>query len=501
MDEFLEKLQEDQRRMRRFLRDNGQRFKDMGALMARTRRKGGRVFVLAEPPLEGMVQLVADEYMTQLPVIPVDLRKPVAPSVDPDSSEEPALGRTAAAKQVVRHLHGGDLILAFLHEGSDRETRRVLEAAHARRHKVLTVGGLGAKPLMKRIAKQRVTLPTRGIKTVCEAVLLTSRVLARVSRAAWRMKEGDDPPLVQLLCDTCNERVFLPETLRGGAGACPLCKAELDVPTGSVRRLDLPEPVPAPEGRKRSRPLKPSVLELPVANLDDDSPALEESDGLVSPPPDQEVSAPVGLVSGSHEAPSPIHVPSFGSGITVGSDIVSADPPPPSKSDRRPGIGTTVSAADPYSLDDDYLEGMTATPPESRSGMSSGISSGHLVSDSRRLSSRYTASDCRLRWGRGGFPDDDSPRHELISLTVEQVDFFLDPDDEAGSTLQKDDELWVRIEIPAFLEPIQLRGVLLDISGTSGSGKGTRVSLAFREIDPTVRRKLVRAAENLGAIA
>ena len=80
-------------------------------------------------------------------------------------------------------------------------------------------------------------------------------------------------------------------------------------------------------------------------------------------------------------------------------------------------------------------------------------------------------------------------------------DFFLDPDDEAGSTLQKDDELWVRIEIPAFIEPILARGVLLDISGTSGSGKGTRVSLEFRDIDPIVRRKLTRAAENLGAMA
>jgi RNase P subunit RPR2 len=506
VDEFLEKLQEDQRRMRKFLRDNAQKFKDMGALLAKTRRQGGRVFVLAEPPLEGMVQLVADEYLTQLPVIPVDLSKPSTPSVDPDSSEEPSLGRAAAAKQVVRHLHGGDLLLAFLHEGSDRETCRVLEAARARRHTIISVGGLGAKPLMKRIAKHhRVSLPTRGIKTVCEAVLLCSRVMARVSRAAWRQREADDPALIQILCDTCNERVFLPETKRGKSVRCPLCKADLDVPRTSSRHLNLPDMVEPKRGgkkRKPSRPLKPSVLEIPVANLDDSPPSLpiEESAGLRSPSPaEHEVSAPVGLVSASQEG-SPLHVPSFGSGITVGSEIVSADPPP-GPSERLPTLGTTVSSpADPYALEDAYMDDLTADHTSSRN-VSSGIASGGLASDSRRLSSRYTASDCKLRWGRGGFPDDASPRHELISLTVQQVDFFLDPDDEAGSTLQKDDELWVRIEIPAFIEPIMVKGVLLNISGTSGSGKGTRVALEFREIEPSVRRKLVRAAENIGAVA
>jgi hypothetical protein len=505
VDEFLEKLQEDQRRMRKFLRDNAQKFKDMGALLAKARRQGGRVFVLAEPPLEGMVELVAHEYMTQLPVIPVDLRKPSTPSVDPDSSEEPAMGRTAAAKQIVRHLHGGDLLLAFLHEGSDRETCRVLEAARARRHTIVAVGGLGAKPLMKRIAKHRVSLPTRGIKTVCEAVLLCSRVMARVSRAAWRQHDPDDPALIQVLCDTCNERVFLPETKRGKSARCPLCKADLDVPRTSSRHLRLPDTETrggVAKTRKPSRPLKPSVLEIPVANLDD-SPAslpIEESAGLRSPSPtEHEVSAPVGLVSASQEG-APLHVPSFGSGITVGSDIVSADSPP-KPSERRPTLGTTVSSpADPYALEDAYMEELTAGHTSSRS-VSSGIGSGHTGSDSRRLSSRYTASDCRLRWGRGGFPDDASPRHELISLTAQQVDFFLDPDDEAGSTLQKDDELWVRLEIPAFIEPILVKGVLLDISGTSGSGKGTRVALEFREIEPSVRRKLVRAAENIGAVA
>ena len=127
MDEFLEKLQEDQRRMRKFLRSHGLHFKKMGACLAAVRQAGGRVFVLGEPPLDGLMRLVADEYLVHLPAIPLDLDRPRPNSLDPDDSQDPpASAREAAARQVARHLHRGDLLLAFLHEGADRETRVVI---------------------------------------------------------------------------------------------------------------------------------------------------------------------------------------------------------------------------------------------------------------------------------------------------------------------------------------------------------------------------------------
>ena len=120
---------------------------------------------------------------------------------------------------------------------------------------------------------------------------------------------------------------------------------------------------------------------------------------------------------------------------------------------------------------------------------------------SRRVSARYTISQCRVRWGRGGYPDDTSPEHEMVLLGSSRLAFILNPDDEAGETLQAGDELYVRIQIPAFLEPILVRASLQEITGTSGIGGGARAELVFQDVEAKVRRKLDRASENLGAPA
>ena len=74
--------------------------------------------------------------------------------------------------------------------------------------------------------------------------------------------------------------------------------------------------------------------------------------------------------------------------------------------------------------------------------------------------------------------------------------FLIDNDDEAAATLQIHDELWVRIEIPAFLEPILVRGKIEDFEGSAGNG-GTRAWLAFHDVEIGVQRKLERAADEL----
>ncbi|MCO5171619.1 MAG: hypothetical protein M9894_35395 [Planctomycetes bacterium] len=546
MDEFLDKMQEDQRRMRRFLRAHGPKFKDMGEALAEARARRGRVFIIGEPPLDSLAPLLAEDYLTHLPALPVDLTRPRPASVDPDDSDEVAIGRAASAKQVGRHLHPGDVILAFLSDGADRETRMVLESARARRVPVLVIGGLAAKGPVRRLATVRLNLPTEGIKTIVESSFVVARILARVSRAAVRAGEPEEEHLVQATCDTCNERVFHDERLRGREVACPLCRATMKVPRDSARRA-IPQvgppvtPEPAPQRRRR---LRPSVLNVKALRLDEapSDPAPPEPDDEVvetppsrsprpssrsearsdvgkalvareptrsprpgsgpakpPPPPSPDPNdaslgdAPMGLIS--QDQPERPPEPSFGSDIMVGSDVV---PAAPSGSVREAAMATTASA-DPFALEDGFLQDLEM-PDEARASASS--SADGVESASRRLSARFTIAECRMRWGRGGYPDESGPTHELITLSPLRLAFFLDPDDEAGSTLQKGDELWLRLEIPAFIEPVLAQGILMSISGTSGVGRrGTRVELEFQDLDPVVRRKLARAAESMGAPA
>jgi phosphoheptose isomerase len=612
VDEFLDKMQEDQRRMRRFLRAHGSRFKQMGEALAAARQLRSRVFVVGEPPLDALAALVAEDYLTHLPALAIDLTRPAPPSVNPDD-DEVLVGRAAAAKQAARHLHAGDVVLALLVDGNDKETRRILESARAKRVTTLVIGGLDAKGAVKRLATARINLPTQGVKTIVESAFVCARILARVSRGVARGGggEGDGEPLVLATCDTCNERVFHEETERGRSVKCPLCQGTTRVAADATRRAAVTSAPPRPDGASKKRRLKPSVLALPVAKLaDDDSeddpdeatvpapeaeepatrttrssreggtlkgdakveprndaakggggssregkvktgsrsrpeeattsdagrveaeppkkgksrtamPAVEDNlDDLVidddlpsttapplrplTPPPKPTHDAPVGLVSHEQPRPSGRLEPNFGSDIMVGSDVVSAKDAP-----KGP---TVTQSADPYALDDGFLADVEMPGGRgARGGSGSGAGSASASASTaepggeppRRLSSRFTVAECRIRWGRGGFPDDGSPAHELVSLTSARLELVLDPDDEAGSTLQKGDELYLRIEIPAFMEPVLVRGVLSAIRGISGDGRrgGSRVDVEFREVDPVVRRKLARAAESMGAPA
>lgn len=469
MDEFLEKLQVDQRRMRKFLRGRGPQFKKMGKALAEPRRRGTRLFLVGEPPMAGLMQILAEEYLTHLPALPVDLTRTRPPSVDPDSERPPATPREAAALQVGRHLHEGDLVLAYLHEGQDRPTLALLEAAHDRGAKVMVIGGLGAKRAARKHAKLVLTLPTRGIKTVCEASFVATRILARVSRATCR--DGglaEEARLIQVTCELCGERVFFEEQSRGKQERCPLCEANVAVPRESGRRTTPPVVVERPAPPPGHRRPKPSVLEVKAIDPD----ALAAAD------------APRGLIS-DETTPGD----DDGELLSTGGDAA-----------KSPSV---TASADPFALEDGFLADLempaarTATPPPSSDDRVA------LPNASRRtVSARYTIEQCRLRWGRGGFPDDDSPEHRLVSFQRTGLEFLLRPDDPAGATLQVDDELFVRIEIPAFLEPILVRAVLIQISGsTGGSGDGSRAELEFRDPDATVRRKLDRAADNLRAPA
>jgi len=608
VDEFLDKLQEDQRRMRKYLSAKGLRFRAMGESLAACADAGGRVFVAGEPPLDLLTRVIGHEYFPHLSVVLID---------DP---EETAV-----------ELSEEDVLLAFLHEGKHKRIRRLLERARARSATVLVVGGLGARTAStKRQAEVMITLPTRGIKTVVEASFICARILARVSRAAMsRSQEGE---VVESGRKTRSDSRRSKSKSSGRKSEDTRSKSSRRnkrKTKSSGRKSERLEAksksksAPAEEEleaaseprvarRKRKKKLKPSVLELPTISpselesrppsanqvddsleeipleelqLDEPSPRedldeaeeleeeLEEAEGSeeelddidldeleakledapeegeesvdlgesidldedlddedlddidlgesldeeedpfadvdlaelgaaprsssrprpISRGPDGSLSgqaveatrsehfsppplvddAPVGLVS-HEDAPAG---PTFGSDIMLGSDV---------------GVVGAAGPADlgPISFDDDFLSDLEVQRPASGSRSTSEPQDGISA---RMVSARFSVQDCTIRWGRGGFPDDSSPAHTLLDFDGGQALFLLDHDDEAAATLAIQDELWVRIEVPAFLEPILTRARILDLAGSAGNG-GTTATLEFSELEARTRQKLERAA-------
>ncbi|MBL4848487.1 MAG: hypothetical protein JKY65_23445, partial [Planctomycetes bacterium] len=244
-----------------------------------------------------------------------------------------------------------------------------------------------------------------------------------------------------------------------------------DDPFEDIDLEDAGPPSKKPDSRREPISRQPDGTLAPVSVGAEGSGLVPDtrSERFTLPPdPLAQDDAPVGLVSRE----DPPAGPTFGSDIMLGSDA-----------------GFPGADLGPISFDDDFLSDLEVKPPSaSRSGSESedGISA-------RMVSARFSVRDCTIRWGRGGFPDDSSPAHTLIDFDGAQALFLLDHDDEAAATLQIEDELWVRIEVPAFLEPILTRARILDLVGSAGNG-GTTATLEFSELEAHTRRKLERAA-------
>ncbi|MEZ0227664.1 MAG: PilZ domain-containing protein, partial [Planctomycetota bacterium] len=187
-----------------------------------------------------------------------------------------------------------------------------------------------------------------------------------------------------------------------------------------------------------------------------------------------------------------------------------------------------TESADPFALPDAFVGDLImpqgrpvtkgAAPPSDanpitgsgeRDGMTSAATAALTQSstdsnavNAQRVSARFKVEDCKARFGRGGFPEDTSPEHPLDLLSTKGATFSLDSQDELASTVEKGDELWVRISVPAFIEPVMVRGVVQRIGGNSdGARGGTRLEIEWKDVDANVSRKLARAAETLGATA
>ena len=170
-------------------------------------------------------------------------------------------------------------------------------------------------------------------------------------------------------------------------------------------------------------------------------------------------------------------------------------------SGRRRSVSATADApseASPMTrIRGERESAITLVPPVPASALAGSSDSAR---GAQLVSARFSVQDCKVRFGRGGYPDDTGPENPLDSLSTRGAVFSLDPQDELAATVEKGDELWMRISVPAFIEPVLVRGIVQRIGGTSDGGRaGTRVDIEWKDLDATVTRKLARAAESLGA--
>ncbi len=526
MDEFLEKLAEDQRRMRKFLRTQGPRFKKIGDAFARSRERGARIFVVGEPPLDFLGPILATEYLQQLPALPLALvAEAAAPGEPPESGEIEPVGGSGpplVARHLSRHFRNQDVLLVLAHNGQHPAVKALLGFAKLKGVFAVLVGGLDAREQLRKAADTAITLPTKGVKTVCEASFTVARIMARVARARFKEKTGrDDERLVRLDCRSCKETIFLEESERGKKATCPLCKSAITPQDSSASRVVIAaeaatatpksdiQPITIKDrgsSRRKKKPLKQSVLNVPAILPDDEDVGVR---GEKSQPISEKhlLDAAGEATSSDAEAP-PVGLSSHDESSDVGETVIA---PEDVAFDE---FANATESADPFALPDAFVADLVmpqgrpviagVQPPSDANPITG--SQEHLTQSSEsarnapRVSSRFTVQDCKVRFGRGGFPDDTGPEHPLDHLSTKGAVFSLDPQDELGSTVEKGDELWVRISVPAFIEPVLVRGTVLRIGGTSDGGRaGTRLEIEWLDVDANVTKKLARAAETLGA--
>jgi len=578
MDEFLNKLERDQLRMREHLRRQGVRFKKMGDALALTYMRKGRIFLLGEGILESATRIIGEVHLAAWPVIPVSLGDPGEglSSVESGSSVKlPALV-SSEVQELARHFRPGDVLFAFVHDGASSEIRAALGMAQMRGLITLIVGGLQAKRDLKEVADVFVALPTKGIKTVVEASFLCARLIARCARSGTaELGDIEDTALIRLSCESCEETVFVEERFAGKKGLCPFCRSPLKIPKGSVSRRSPPleegieteedETIllaaPPPRGEKkrrrsasasgeqekdssrerrrrltkrRKRRRDSRAEQSPEASTDSAPqrrdrpptskrrrPELSKSDparkndgakeragsgrtkrgeGKASDRAGRRKSASHKRNSSRRnksetETPQPISLPELDPIETQAPRI----PYFADSADTREPLGMHSEGELGAIFHDIQLESGDSTPSYIRDALvdlPTAPADPKLASGSGRfVSKRFEIRHCRLSFARGAFPAENGPWHTLEELSAQALSFALADDDGATATLAEGDELWLAIEVPAFLEPILARATIRCFDETDRGD--TRILLDFSEIDEGQAQNLELAAASL----
>lgn len=558
MDEFLQKLEADQERLRQHLRGLASRFQKIGETLAQARNDRTRVFLTGEGTLEGAAQVIAEEYLRSWPVVFVSLaeEQPLDPGSDAELPDDKVV--PAPVKELVRHFREGDVMLIFAHAADSPELRAVMNLARMRKVKNVVVGGLDARQDVRELYDIFIPLPTRGVKTLCESSFICARLMARCARSHFaELYDQEDARLIRLVCRECQETVFIEERFAGQKGLCPFCRKALRVPKprrASGRRGPSEiesEVLSEEEARKRKKKrseesrrskrrktgtrrhkrrssesreaseikdLEPEASESAEARSSSSrkrrgrgesrrSSKRRRSEGRSSSSRRSKTSAEASALEHEAEAAETADKPEEQRDessvvIHVSSWLADAE-----KEESQPiGIGSELRSSGILSeLRFDSEDEMPAyiadalVPSHARSRGPAGELDGNAGRDGQRVvSNRFVIQECELRFSIGDYPDESGPRHALINLGPDHLSFRLNAKDDAAATLSRGDELWVRVDIPAFLEPIYARGLIKRFD-KDAKDNSLHIELRIEEIDPDDHRRLALAASRVAA--
>lgn len=607
MDEFIEKLEADQKRLRDHLRGQVLRFQKIGEYLHKVQQTEARLFVVGEGQLDGLARLVASEFLRSWPVVPVSMSDAFTEDFEGvESAADPVRVPRSYPRKVrdlARHLNESDMILALIHDGQNSKFKKILKIAKKASVKVLAVGGVDAREDLRDYCHVFLPLPTRGIKTICEASFICARLIGRFARAAkleqqvaensdrdieesqqkakeaWnglkkvgeqaakqarkklkdssgitpkksrsrdnsaenRRKEGsgearrkkktgkhkrkkDDSTKKRRSATTSSENE------RDGSGERRRSSSKRQPATTSSEKRHSGRQKTKKKGTRRSRDLKKdnktsgkqrssdttksslSSRSSETSRSSQDRHSKVSSKIKTRSPHEEKIIVPERLESSdvNEISLSEIENNSTKRRATPGPGVSGELIPPKwledNESVQEPiGMGSSFKSSGVFGdlglQSDDLMPRYIrdALDPNSipmPSASFDPIKDIEETKTARFVSNRFKVQECTLRFASGGFPDDTVQEHPLIQLDPQHVSFSLDGEDDAAATLSQGDELWLRIEVPAFLEPILARAAIVGFE-TLDNQDGLRFNLRFTDIDNEHRRKIHIAAESL----
>ncbi|MDF1660867.1 MAG: hypothetical protein P1V97_03800 [Planctomycetota bacterium] len=614
MDEFIEKLEADQKRLRDHLRGQVLRFQKIGEYLNRVQQADARLFVVGEGQLDGLARLIANEFLRSWPVVPVSMNDAFTEDFEGvNSADDPVRVPRSYPRKVrdlARHLNESDMILALIHDGQNSQLKKILKIAKKASVKVLAVGGVDAREDLRDYCQVFLPLPTRGIKTICEASFICARLIGRFARAAkleqqvaensdrdieesqqkakeaWnglkkvgeqaakqarkklkdssgitpkktrtrenssenRRKEGSGEARRKKKTGK-HKRKKVEESTRKRRGATASSENDRDGSGERSRSSSKRQPVTSSsekrhsgrqktkkKGTRRSRDLKKEAKTSGRQRADRSSETSKSSLSSRSSETSRSSNERHSKVSSKIKSRKPhedkIIVPDQLESSDVNEISISEIGNTQSISSKRrstPGPGVSGELIPPKWLEDNESVqepiGMGSSFKSSGVFGDLGLQSDDLMpryirdaldpnsipmpsasfdpirdveetKTARFVSNRFKVQECTLRFASGGFPDDTVQEHPLIQLDSQNVSFSLDGEDDAAATLSQGDELWLRIEVPAFLEPILARAAIVGFE-TLDNQDGLRFNLRFTDIENEHRRKIHIAAESL----
>ncbi len=115
----------------------------------------------------------------------------------------------------------------------------------------------------------------------------------------------------------------------------------------------------------------------------------------------------------------------------------------------------------------------------------------------RRAARRFAVTDCTVQYSRKHFPSASSytAEYALEDLSDRGLRFLKESAVPSKCPLSEGEKLYLSIDIPAFLDPLRLRGEVQEIAGSSDR-KTYHVTIEFLDLEEEAQTKLQRLTEN-----